>query len=41
MDVLLAVALYREGVVRWKFVETDDRVRPTNEMILHALTDID
>ena len=27
-----------EGVVRWKFVETDYRVRPDNEMILEALS---
>ena len=33
--------LDREGVVRWKFVETDYRVRPTNEMILEALAEID
>ena len=30
----------RDGVVRWKFVETDYRVRPTNEMILEALADV-
>ncbi len=33
--------LNRDGVVRWKFVETDYRVRPTNEMILEALARID
>lgn len=33
--------LDRDGVVRWKFVETDYRVRPTNEMILEALARID
>jgi peroxiredoxin len=27
----------RQGVVRWKFVEVDYRVRPTNEQILEAL----
>ena len=27
----------RVGVVRWKFVETDYRVRPTNEEIVAAL----
>lgn len=31
------LVLDREGIVRWKFVETDYRVRPTNEMILEAL----
>ena len=29
------------GVVRWKFVETNYQVRPTNEMILNALADLD
>lgn len=27
----------KQGVVRWKFVETDYKVRATNEMILQAL----
>lgn len=27
----------RSGVVRWKFIETDYKVRPTNEQILDAL----
>lgn len=27
----------REGVVRWKFIEIDYRVRPTNQDILAAL----
>jgi peroxiredoxin len=27
----------RQGVVRWKFVETDYRVRASNEQILEAL----
>lgn len=27
----------REGVVRWKFIEKNYRVRATNEMILEAL----
>lgn len=27
----------RQGIVRWKFVETDHRVRPSNEQILDAL----
>ena len=31
----------RDGVVRWKFVEVDHRVRPTNPMILEALARID
>ncbi len=26
-----------QGVVRWKFIETNYRIRPTNEMILAAL----
>jgi peroxiredoxin len=30
-----------EGVVRWKFVETDYRVRPTDEMILEALLEVE
>jgi peroxiredoxin len=30
----------REGVVRWKFIEIDYRVRPTNEDILTALRDL-
>ena len=29
--------LDKRGVVHWKFVETDYRVRPTNEQILEAL----
>lgn len=28
----------RQGVVRWKFVEVDYRVRPSNEQILESLT---
>lgn len=31
----------RSGVVRWKFIETDYRVRPTNAMILAALRGLD
>jgi len=27
----------KEGIVRWKFVEVDYRVRPTNEQVLEAL----
>jgi peroxiredoxin len=27
----------KDGVVRWKFVEVDYRVRPTNEDVLQAL----
>jgi peroxiredoxin len=27
----------RQGVVRWKFIEIDYRIRPTNEMVLEAL----
>jgi alkyl hydroperoxide reductase subunit AhpC len=27
----------REGVVRWRFVEVDYRIRPSNAMILEAL----
>ncbi len=27
----------RQGVVRWKFVEVDYRVRPSNEMVREAL----
>ena len=30
-----------DGVVRWKFVETNYRVRPTNAMILEALEGLD
>jgi peroxiredoxin len=26
-----------QGVVRWKFIEIDYRIRPTNEMVLEAL----
>ena len=29
------------GMVRWTFVETDYRVRPTNSMILSALKSLD
>ena len=28
----------KEGIVRWKFVEVDYKVRATNDMILQALT---
>ncbi len=31
----------KQGVVRWKFIEIDYRVRPTNEDILGALADLD
>lgn len=27
----------REGVVRWKFIEIDYRIRPANEMVFEAL----
>ena len=27
----------RNGIVRWKFIEVDYKVRPTNEMILEAI----
>ena len=30
----------RQGVVRWRFVEVDYRVRPTNEQILQAVSAI-
>lgn len=30
----------REGVVRWKFIEIDYRIRPENELILAALSDL-
>jgi len=30
----------REGLVRWKFVETDYKVRPTNEQILEAIAEL-
>jgi peroxiredoxin len=30
----------REGVVRWKFVEVDYRVRPSNEDVLAALAEV-
>ena len=31
----------KQGVVRWKFIEIDFRIRPTNEDILAALTELD
>ena len=31
----------KQGVVRWKFVETDHRIRPTNEDVLAALAALD
>jgi peroxiredoxin len=31
----------QEGVVRWKFIEVDYRIRPTNEDILTALAEVD
>jgi peroxiredoxin len=30
----------REGVVRWKFIEINYKIRPTNEDILGALADL-
>lgn len=30
----------REGIVRWKFVEVDYRIRPTNEQILMAIREV-
>jgi peroxiredoxin len=30
----------REGVVRWKFIEINYKIRPTNEDILGALADV-
>jgi len=30
----------REGVVRWRFVEVDYRVRPTNEDVLEVLAGV-
>jgi peroxiredoxin len=30
----------RKGVVRWKFVEIDYKVRPTNQQILEALAKV-
>ena len=29
-----------EGVVRWKFIEVDYRIRPTNEDVMAALAEI-
>jgi len=31
----------KQGVVRWKFIEIDYRIRPTNEDILSAVTELD
>jgi len=31
----------KQGVVRWKFIEIDFRIRPTNEAILAALAELD
>ncbi len=30
----------RSGIVRWKFIEIDYRIRPTNEQILAALGEV-
>jgi peroxiredoxin len=30
----------KKGIVRWKFVEVDYRVRPTNQQILDALNSL-
>ncbi len=30
----------REGIVRWKFVEVNFKVRPTNDTVLGALKDL-
>ena len=31
----------KQGVVRWKFIEIDYRIRPTNEDILTALAELE
>ncbi len=31
----------REGVVRWRFVEVDYRVRPSNQQVLAALEEVE
>jgi peroxiredoxin len=31
----------RSGIVRWKFVEVNYRIRPTNQMILDALRSLE
>ena len=31
----------RKGVVRWKFTEVNYKIRPTNQMILDALTAVE
>ena len=31
----------KQGVVRWKFIEIDYRIRPTNEDILTAVAELD
>ena len=31
----------KEGVVRWNFIEVDYSIRPTNEQILEALSEVD
>ena len=31
----------KQGVVRWKFIEIDFRIRPTNEDILTAVEELD
>ena len=31
----------RDGVVRWKFIEINYKIRPTNEDILAALAELD
>jgi len=30
-----------DGIVRWKFVEINYKIRPTNEDVLEALADLD
>jgi peroxiredoxin len=34
------LVINRDGVVRWKFVEVDYRIRPSNDDILAALSDL-
>lgn len=31
----------KQGVVQWKFIETDYRIRPTNEDILAAVAELE
>ena len=41
LDLGRVFLIDRDGIVRWRFIETNHRVRAENAMILEALADLD